>query len=471
MPIPASENAPMYAEVSADYDIVIVGSGPAGLSAASRAHSHGTRHILLEAEQHTSDTIFKYQKGKHVMCEPSILPLRSGMRFDAGKREHILNNWQEDVATQGINIAYNKRITKIQRDAHGQFTLQCQDGSEYTSRTVILAIGLQGNIRRLGVPGENLPLVQYTLSDPDEFKNETIIVVGAGDAGIENALALAAHNTVYIINRGDEFANCKDGNRDLLLAAEKSGKIQICYTARALRVEETEDTPSLRFIFNGKDGEGEIVCHRVIARLGATPPRSLLDGFGITFPNTNPNSVPVLSDKYESNVPGLFIVGALGGYPLIKQAMNQGYEVVDNILGLPTEPVDVPLLLEKFKQWQPGASVPAVLDLIINRIPLFNEVSKLQLRELLLESDIHCPTIGSTLFKKSDYTNSFFSILDGTVDIDIHDDGNANITLPSGLFFGEMGLISGRRRTATALAGTGCVVLETPRRSILKLIS
>ena len=55
MPIPASENAPMYAEVSADYDIVIVGSGPAGLSAASRAHSHGTRHILLEAEQHTSE--------------------------------------------------------------------------------------------------------------------------------------------------------------------------------------------------------------------------------------------------------------------------------------------------------------------------------------------------------------------------------------------------------------------------------
>ncbi|NBT06853.1 MAG: FAD-binding protein, partial [Betaproteobacteria bacterium] len=83
----------MFENVQADYDIVIVGSGPAGLSAASRAQERGNRYVLLEAEDHASDTIYKYQKGKHVMAEPGFLPLRSGMKFGEGKREGILGEW------------------------------------------------------------------------------------------------------------------------------------------------------------------------------------------------------------------------------------------------------------------------------------------------------------------------------------------------------------------------------------------
>jgi len=63
------------------YKIAIVGSGPAGLSAAAHAAKLGLSHILLEAQTHLSDTIYKYQKGKHVMAEPGFLDLRSPMRF------------------------------------------------------------------------------------------------------------------------------------------------------------------------------------------------------------------------------------------------------------------------------------------------------------------------------------------------------------------------------------------------------
>ena len=115
-------------------------------------------------------------------------------------------------------------------------------------------------------------------------------------------------------------------------------------------------------------------CHRIIARLGAIPPRKLIESFGIVFPNANPSSVPVLSESYESNVPGLYIVGALGGYPLIKQAMNQGYEVVQTIAGQPVEPVDEPLLREKFKGWKPGMAVSHVIDLILGSVPLNREM-------------------------------------------------------------------------------------------------
>src|SRR5258706_3106280 len=68
-------------------EIAIIGSGPAGLSAAARAAELGVSHVLLEAEAHVSNTIHKYQKGKHVMAEPQVLPLRSPLSFAAGKRE------------------------------------------------------------------------------------------------------------------------------------------------------------------------------------------------------------------------------------------------------------------------------------------------------------------------------------------------------------------------------------------------
>ena len=123
---------------------------------------------------------------------------------------------------------------------------------------------------------------------------------------------------------------------------------------------------AVRPCFNAKTLEGTeaIPCHRVIARLGATPPRKLVESFGVKFPNADPASVPQLSDTYESNVPGLYIVGALGGYPLIKQAMNQGYEVVEYIRGNRVEPADEPLLQAKFSNYRRAKSVSEGIALI-----------------------------------------------------------------------------------------------------------
>lgn len=468
----------MFSDIPADLDIAIVGSGPAGLSAASRAQELGCSYVLFEGENHASDTIYKYQKGKHVMAEPGFLPLRSGMQFEAGKREHILGTWDKQLASQRINIQYKKKVSAIRKlnDGAGPFELECEDGTKTTARTVILGIGLQGNIRKIGTDGDDLPNVQYTLSDPDEFQNETIVVIGAGDAAIENALGLMKKNKVYLVNRREEFARCKEGNLSQILAADSNEDLKILYNTSTIRIEEIagakEGEACLSYVLKGPEGEQALPVHRIIARLGATPPRTLVESFGVQFPNNDPSAVPALSESYESNVPGLFIVGALGGYPLIKQAMNQGHEVVDTILGLPVVPADEPLLAAKFKPLG-NRSVSEVLDMILNNVPIFSGITKLQLREFMLESDLLKPAKGQVIFKKNDYTSTFFSIVEGSVDIDlIGKDGKPMVvTLTKGSYFGEMGLISGRRRTATIRAGEGCVLVETPRKAMLKLIA
>src|SRR5450432_425379 len=169
------------------YQLAILGAGPAGLSCAARAAQIDLRtkqpsptYVLLEGSSLHAKTIQRYQKGKHVMAEPGFLDLRSDLRFGAGKREQILANWQEDFTRLGVNIRFDAAVRKISGSA-GDFAVETQRGDVLHAENVVLAIGLEGNPRKVGAPGEDLPRVQYQLDDPKEFLDEAIIVVGAGE--------------------------------------------------------------------------------------------------------------------------------------------------------------------------------------------------------------------------------------------------------------------------------------------------
>lgn len=453
------------------FEIAVVGSGPGGMSAAARAAELKVSHILLEASPQLSNTIFRYQKGKHVMAEPEALPLRAPVPFDAGTREAILDAWNEGMSSLGVNIRYGAEVSAIKKN-DGIFEISIGRSEKVLAKNVVLGIGLQGNIRKMGVPGEDAPFVQYQLDDPDEYEAETIIVVGAGDAAIENAVALAKQNQVIIVNRRDEFARAKEGNLRNITKAIEDGVIECYYGSAPERVDKLSvGRKPGRLILNTPKGRAQVLCDRIIARLGANPPRSFVEACGVVFPNADPASVPAISEKYESNVPGLYIVGALGGYPLIKQAMNQGYEVVEYILGNTVEPADEPLLRAKFETMPGFRSVSGALEQVQKSVPLLATITPLQLREFMIDSAIRTPKAGETIFQRNDYTNSFYCIVSGNVEIIVDEATNKRIRLEAGEFFGEMSLISGRRRSATVLAGQGCVLIETPRRSMQKLIN
>jgi cGMP-dependent protein kinase 2 len=454
--------------VSAPVRIAIVGSGPAGLSAAARALELGLSHILIEKAGHLSDTIYRYQKGKHVMATPSELVLRSDMPFEPGKRETVLGAWDREAAR--IEVRLGAEVSAI-AGRQGAFALTLGDGSIIQAENVVLAIGTQGNPNRLRCANADLPHIQYQLDDPGEYVDEHITVVGSGDAGIENALGLAADpaqgNSVTLLNRGTDFARAKSANVKLLMEARDEGRIEVLTETAPAGVELgwlTLDT---------RDGQRRIRCDRIIARTGSAPPRGFVESCGIAFTSPDRGAFPRLSPSFETSVPGLYVIGALAGYPLIKHCMNQGYDVVEFINGnRALKPADEPILEAKFQDLPGRRTVDAWLDLFRTNVTILNELSPLQMREFMLDSVASFRRGGTMVFARYDAGDSLFAIASGSVLVEV-EPGNrsASVAIEAGSIFGEVGLISGRRRGATVRTAEDTILIEIPRTAALKLIA
>jgi cGMP-dependent protein kinase 2 len=480
--------------VTASFRIAIVGSGPAGLSAAARAAQLGLSHVLLEKTDHLSDTIYKYQKGKHVMATPSQLVLRSDMDFEAGKREAVLGTWDRLAAEHKINVMLKAEVKSVV-GAKGDFTLTMTSSDAIKAENVILAIGTQGNPNLVRCPVGEGAVVQYQLDDPGEYVDEHIVVIGAGDAGIENALGLAAdpeqRNSVTIVNRSAEFATAKDANIKALLAAEAEGRMTILRETTASGIDKGWIT------FDTRDGELKVRCDRVIARMGSAPPRGFVEGCcaafeekddprnpgrkvkgivagtGIEFTSADRIAYPKLSPTFESTVPGIFVIGALAGYPLIKHCMNQGYDVVEFINGnLDLKPADEPILEARFRDLPGRRPVEEWLELLRTNVAILEGMSPLQMREFMLDSDARFYRAGEVVFERLDPGSSLFAIASGSVLVQVSAvDPSITVPIGAGSIFGEVGLISGRRRGATVRAAEDSILVEVPRMAALKLMS
>ncbi|MBP6185362.1 MAG: NAD(P)-binding domain-containing protein [Saprospiraceae bacterium] len=218
------------------HDVVIIGAGPAGISATLTAKKHKLNALTLEQDS-LGGTVFTFPRTKIVMTAPMDLPLHGKVKlFDTSKAE-LLALWETVLSKNNITIQERTKVEEI-RMVPGGFDVITKDGEEIKTKRVLLAIGRRGSPRKLGIPGEETQKVAYRLLEPENIEGKNILVVGGGDSAIEAALSLADQNRVVLSYRKDAFARIKPKNRDKILAAMADGKIDVQFMTNPLLIDE-----------------------------------------------------------------------------------------------------------------------------------------------------------------------------------------------------------------------------------------
>ena len=260
-----------------DLDVVVVGCGPAGLSAGLSAIQHKLRYRILEQEASLGGSVFHYPRNKIAMTAPVDLALIGKVKFGEVQKEALLDFWRGVVAKTGLQISFGERMEGIERRDDG-FVVQTDRG-QYRARSVLLAMGRRGTPRKLDVPGEETSKVVYRLVDPAQYAGQAVLVVGGGDSALEAAIAVSEQTGTDVIlsYRGDAFARVKQKNRLMLEARQREGRVRVMLESQVKSVElntvHVDAGGTLREFRN----DAVIVC------AGGLLPTPLLQKVGIRF--------------------------------------------------------------------------------------------------------------------------------------------------------------------------------------------
>lgn len=258
-------------------DVIIVGAGPAGISASLRAAENGLTHLTLERET-VGGTVSKYPRQKLVMTSPVELPLYGKFSKTQLSKEDLLAMWEKVMARADLNIKTGEGVDSIKKSGDGVFHVQTPKAL-YRSRTVVMALGRAGTPRKLGVKGEDLPHVLYRLIEADHYVNNKILIVGGGDSAVEAAMGLAHQpgNKVTISYRRGEFSRLKDRNTKRIEEHIRSRQVEVLFNSMP-----TEFRPGSVLIDCGGEIR-ELPNDYVWIFAGGTPPTEFLKATGIAF--------------------------------------------------------------------------------------------------------------------------------------------------------------------------------------------
>jgi len=258
-------------------DVIIVGAGPAGLTASLRAIEHKLRYITIE-ESEIGGTVAKYPRQKLVMTSPVEFPLYGKFKKTELPKENLIEFWLKVMKRADFQCRTGEKVENIQKAADGTFTVSTPQG-EYRARYIVLALGKMGSPRKLGVKGENLPKVMYRLIEADHYVNKKILVVGGGDSAVEAAIGLAHQvgNSVTLSYRQAAFSRIKDRNAKRIEDFMRRGKLTVLFNSSP--VEFRQDAVILDV-----KGTPQILPNDFVwIFAGGEPPTDFLKKIGVSF--------------------------------------------------------------------------------------------------------------------------------------------------------------------------------------------
>jgi thioredoxin reductase len=264
-------------DIEAQYDLIIIGAGPAGISASLAAKKNNLKTLTLE-QNTLGGTVFTFPRSKIVMTSPMNLPMVGKIRLNETSKPELLKLWNEMLAKNDIFIQENTRVETVSQ-INRHFVVKTQSGQEYSTRKILLAIGRRGSPRKLNVPGEDSTKVAYRLLEPELISGKDILVVGGGDSAIEAALSLAHQNRVHLSYRGEAFGRLKPKNKEKINAAIRDGYLQVLYNSNVISI----DTETVKI--QSKDREEVMVLKNdlVFIMVGGELPTQFLEKLGIAI--------------------------------------------------------------------------------------------------------------------------------------------------------------------------------------------
>jgi dihydropyrimidine dehydrogenase (NAD+) subunit PreT len=343
------------------YDLVIVGAGPAGLACSLEAKRLGLCTITIDQEQAPGGTVAKYPRRKLVLTQPVELPLHGRLERSSYTKEELVELWQRIAVEQVLPFHAGEVFESVERDGEG-FVVRTDRGA-YAARHVCIAIGRRGSPRKLGVPGEELPKVAYSLLDARSYEGRRILVVGGGDSAIECALGLAEQpgNEVTLSYRREAFFRVKARNEQRLEQCLAAGRLHVLFESEVLAI--APDSVELDARSGGGRERVRLPNDEVFVMVGGVAPFGVLERSGVSFDPSLREPVAPVVEQGTGLLPALAAAFALSLVGLLWALWHSDYY----LLSIEARPAEAKhALLRPGRGWGLGFGIAAAVLVVAN---------------------------------------------------------------------------------------------------------
>jgi thioredoxin reductase (NADPH) len=296
------------------FDLIIIGAGPAGISAAYEAQKLGVSYLVIEKGL-IADTVYKYPVGLTVFSTVNELELQENTLHPAREkptREELLSYYVRFTLENNLNIQTEEEVLSVEKIENNHYSVKSDKG-EYETRNILFAIGAMQYPRRLNVPGEDLPKVHHRFIETYPWVKKNALVVGGGNSAGEAALFLAqegAKSTLATFRKDWEETDPKQGciKHWVKQPLEKElGKncLELFFLGRVLEIRENE------IVLEDENGEIETLPNDVVfVLIGSDADLTMLENLGVETRKSKYGVVPVYNEEtFETNVSGVYVVG------------------------------------------------------------------------------------------------------------------------------------------------------------------
>ena len=308
-------------------DLIIIGGGPAGISAAEAAAREDLSYLVIEKGT-IANTIRQYPLGRTMFSTPNEVEMREGTLKpvrEKPSREELLSHYVHFVLDHDLQINTGETVVSVTGDVANGFITRTES-DEYRSRRVLFAIGAMDHPRHLNVPGEDLPKVHHRFIDPYPYVRREALVVGGGNSAAEAALYLAeegARTTMAIWredweNRDPKAGAMKHWVRTPLEAEIDAGRLKVVLYKQIDEIRQTKVQLTL------ENGESMTLPNDVVFVLtGSDADLTLLKTLGVKTEPGKLTEVPVYDpETFETNVRGVYVAGHFTHARHIKAAID-----------------------------------------------------------------------------------------------------------------------------------------------------